>query len=405
MKRIINFSKYFIPTTVLSLVLILAGIVGYFVNGGFNLGVDFQAGLIQEVQFAPASFSLTYSGKGTASISMEKTKLDIVISGSDVEKATYSFPFASYPTVGALTDALAAIEALTVVPLGDRMGASVDLVQSAQGNPRLGSEPYTVHFLPPGLPVIAIDTVRQAVQSVDSASVQMLGKSEERKFMIRIEDQGHESGFAQTATEQIASALQASFGRDQVAIARTDYVGARFSKHLTDQAGLLVVLTLLLILLYASFRFKFEFALGAVLATAHDGLIMIAFIAWTRMEFNTTTIAALLTILGYSINDTIVIFDRIRETVRLYPDDTFLQNMNRAITETLGRTFITTITTMLAVMALFIFTSGTMKDFALALLVGMTSGVYSTIFAASAFVYFWKTMAARRAVKMAAVKA
>jgi len=405
MKRIINFSKYFLPTTILSAVLILAGVVGYFVNGGFNLGVDFQAGLIQEVQFAPASFSLTYTGKGTASISMEKDQLDIVISGSDVEKATFSFPYAGYATVGALIDGLQAVEALAVQSIGDRAGSTLDLIQSAQGNPRLGSVPYTVHILPPGSPAIAIDTVRQALKSMDSASVQMLGKSEERKFMIRIEDQGHESGFAQTATEQIQAALRAAFGQDQVAIARTDYVGARFSKHLTDQAGLLVVLTLLLILLYASFRFKFEFALGAVLATAHDALIMIAFIAWTRMEFNTTTIAALLTILGYSINDTIVIFDRIRETVRLYPDDSFLQNMNRAITETLGRTFITTITTMLAVMSLFIFTTGTMKDFALALLVGMTSGVYSTIFAASAFVYFWRTQAAKRAVRLAAVKA
>jgi preprotein translocase subunit SecF len=123
---------------------------------------------------------------------------------------------------------------------------------------------------------------------------------------------------------------------------------------------------------------------------------MVAFIAWTRMEFNTTTIAAILTILGYSINDTIVIFDRIRETRHIYPGDHFENVLNRSITETLSRTFITTLTTMLAVLSLYIFTSGSMKDFALALLVGMVSGVYSTIFIACGFVNFWDRVVSKK---------
>jgi preprotein translocase subunit SecF len=136
-----------------------------------------------------------------------------------------------------------------------------------------------------------------------------------------------------------------------------------------------------------------------VLAILHDGLIIVAFVVWTRMEFNTTTIAAILTILGYSINDTIVIFDRIRETRRIYPDDTFVNILNRAISETLSRTIITTLTTMLAVAFLYVFTTGSMKDFALCLLVGMTSGVYSTIFIASGFVHLWEIVAAKKAKK------
>jgi preprotein translocase subunit SecF len=128
---------------------------------------------------------------------------------------------------------------------------------------------------------------------------------------------------------------------------------------------------------------------------------MVSFIVWTRMEFNTTTIAAILTILGYSINDTIVIFDRIRETRRLYPDDLFNVVLNRALSETLGRTIITTVTTMLAVVSLYIFTTGSMKDFALALLVGMVSGVYSTIFIASSIVSAWTRAAEKRAAKAA----
>jgi preprotein translocase subunit SecF len=139
--------------------------------------------------------------------------------------------------------------------------------------------------------------------------------------------------------------------------------------------------------------------MGAVLAILHDGLITVAFVVWTRMEFNTTTIAAILTILGYSINDTIVIFDRIRETRRIYPGDSFVDILNRAISETLGRTIITTLTTMLAVAFLYIFTTGSMREFALCLLVGMTSGVYSTIFIASGFVNFWENQAAKKEKK------
>jgi preprotein translocase subunit SecF len=123
---------------------------------------------------------------------------------------------------------------------------------------------------------------------------------------------------------------------------------------------------------------------------------MVAFVVWSRMEFNTTTIAAILTILGYSINDTIVIFDRIRETRRIYPEDSFVMVLDRSLSETLGRTIITTATTMLAVVFLFIFTTGSMKDFALALLVGMVSGVYSTIFIASGFVHLWDLQAKKR---------
>jgi preprotein translocase subunit SecF len=117
---------------------------------------------------------------------------------------------------------------------------------------------------------------------------------------------------------------------------------------------------------------------------------MVAFIAWSRMEFNTTTIAAILTILGYSINDTIVVFDRIRETRRLYHDMSFRAVLDRALSETLARTVITTFTTMLAVFSLYFFTTGSMKDFAQALLVGMVSGVYSTIFIASGWTLFWE---------------
>ena len=399
MKRIINFHKAYVPTAILSCFLIVGGLVGYFMNG-FNLGVDFQAGLMQEIQLAPTAFQMTYSGGGVASVSLEKTRLDIVISGSDVEKATHSFAFTEYPTMASLVQALGAVPGLAATAVGDPNASSAWIVESAQENPQLGSSPYALHFLAPGSQAVAIADVRSAIEGIGSVTVQSLGKSDERRFMVRVQDPGDTDGFAKVATESLSASLAAAFGEGQIAMRSSNYVGSRFSKNLTDQAGMLVGLTLLLILVYAAIRFKFQYAIGAVLAIAHDALIMVAFIAWTRLEFNTTTIAAILTILGYSINDTIVIFDRIRESVRLFPEDGFRHNMNRAITETLGRTVITSFSTMLAVGALFFFTTGSMKDFALVLIVGMISGVYSTIYIASAIVYGWDVIAKKRAAKV-----
>ncbi|AEF86762.1 protein-export membrane protein SecF [Treponema primitia ZAS-2] len=400
--KIIRFSRLFVPTAIVSTVLIIGGLISYSLKG-FNLGVDFQAGLIQEVQFAPTAFSLTYNGRGNASVSMDRNGFYIVISGSGVEGVTHNFPFTAYPSIGTLTAALSStVDGIQVNTSAPGSAVSLSLVQSAQGNPQLGSDPYRIHYLPDNLPVIPIEDVRSALTPLGTVSVQVLGQDADRNFMIRMEDSEIDGGQGIPA-EKIISVLEEVFGTGGVAVTRSDYVGSRFSKQLSDQAGILMALTLLLILIYASIRFKPQFAIGAVLAIAHDALIIVAFVTWTRMEFNTTTIAAILTILGYSINDTIVIFDRIRETRRIYPDAAFVDVLDRAMTETLSRTIITTLTTMLAVLSLFIFTTGSMKDFAQALLVGMLSGVYSTIFIASGFVNFWDVQAKKRAKKRSAV--
>ncbi len=393
MKRILNFSRAFVPAFILSIVLIIAGIFG-FVTEGFNLGIDFQSGLIQEVQFAPASLSLTYSGTANASVSMNRNQFDVVIVDVASESVTYSFPYAQYPTVSSLTAGLSSIEGLSITSLVPGSTETRYLIQSARGDSRLGAVPYTVHYLLPGARIISIEEVRSSIVSLGDVSVQVLGDPADRKFMIRIDE---ENGTESVPAEMLIRTLETNFGEGEAALISSSYVSSRFSQDLTDQAGILIGLTLLLILVYASIRFKPQYAIGAVLAIMHDALIMVGFIVWTRMEFNTTTIAAILTILGYSINDTIVVFDRIRENRRLFPDDAFVSVLNRSLSETLGRTIITTVTTMLAVLSLYIFTTGSMKDFALALIVGMVSGVYSTIFIASGFVNFWdKTIGSKK---------
>ena len=399
MKQIIPFSRYFIPTAVISLILTALGIVGYF-SMGFNLGVDFQAGLIQEIQFAPVAFRLTYDGPGNATVSLSRTSLDIVISGAGIEELTHGFAFASYSSQGDLVRGLRGVEGLSISDASSAGAASAWLIQSAQSSPRLDArEPFVMHFLPPDAAPVDIADVRSSLLPLGTVSVQVLGAPAERRFMIRMEDSELGTGGGGVPAEKIINALENSFGEGELVVIRSDYVGSRFSKQLSDQAGFLTAMTLLLILAYSAFRFKIQFAAGAVLAIVHDALIMVAFVVWIRMEFNTSTIAAVLTILGYSINDKVVIFDRMKETRRIYPDDPFVDVLNRAVTETLSRTIITTFTTMLAVLFLFIFATGSMKDFALALLVGLISSVYSTVFIASNFVHFWDKQTQKRAKK------
>jgi preprotein translocase subunit SecF len=396
MKKLIRFSKFFFPAAIISAILIITGLAGYFAKGGFNLGVDFQAGLIQEIQLAPAAFGISYAGLGNATISFDRNSLYIVLSGAGVEARTVTFSLSEYGTVGSLLQGLRTqVEGLEARPAASEGINSQWLIHSAQGNPYLGSTPYVVHYLDPQSPEIKIETVREAVSGLgQTVAVQSLGRSQDRQFMIRFEDKDAQGG--RSVSNKIIDVLEDYFGAGEIVVLRSDYVGSRFSKNLTDQVGVLMGLTLLLILVYASIRFKPQYAVGAVIGIIHDGLIMVAFVVWSGMEFNTSTIAAILTILGYSINNTIVIFDRIRENRRIYPDDVFVDVLDRSITGTLSRTIITTLTTMLAVLFLFVFAAGSMRDFALALMVGMISGVYTTMFIASGFVNFWETRKLRR---------
>jgi preprotein translocase subunit SecF len=178
----------------------------------------------------------------------------------------------------------------------------------------------------------------------------------------------------------------------------SDYVGPKFSAALSASAFLLVVVALVLILLYIWFRFKFAYAVSALTALVHDILIMLAFIAVARLEVSTTTIAAVLTIIGYSLNDTIVVFDRIRENTQVMAGSTTERIINKSITQSLSRTIMTSLTTLLAVIPLYIFATGGIKLFALNLIVGIVVGTYSSIFVASPVLMF---MLRRQRIKQA----
>ena len=390
MRKIIRFSRFFVPAAIISGILAVAGVVGFFVNDGFNLGLDFQAGLIQEVQIAPSAFGVTWTGAGNATLSSDRTNMHVVVSGVGVESRTHTFNFNDHRTIGALAQAMASeIEGINVeLSTTPAIDSNWLLRFGVQGDALLrGDVPFVVHYLAPASTPISVTEVRDVMLALEQGvTVQSVGQPSDRHFLIRVGDE--EDG--QIRPEHISRILEAHFGSGEVLVLRSDFVSARFAQNLTDQIGILLFMTLLLILIYCTIRFKLQYAVGAVVAIVYDAIIIVGFVVWTRMEFNTTTIAAILTILGYSTNDTIVVFDRIRENRRLYPDDAFVDVLNRSLTGTLNRTIITTLSTMLAVLALFIFTTGAMRDFALALMVGMISGVYTTTFITSGFVYFWE---------------
>ena len=388
MKRVIPFSRYSIPAAIVSITLTVFGIFGLFhEDRGINLGIDFQPGLLQEIQFAPFAFGISYEGSGNINVSIGLSQMDIIITGAMIGEISHRFPFASYANMGELLRELREVENLVITSDLPPFTAYSRLIQSAEN-------PLIVHYLPPNAQPIGIADVRASLGNLGNASVQEIGFPADRHFMIRLEDDGL-GGIGRG--NEVVAALENTFGSGAIVVTHSAFVEARFARQLSEQAAFLVSMTLLLILAYCSFRFKLQYALGAVIAIIHNGIITITFIIWSGMEFNTITIAAILTILGYSINDIIVIYDRMKETRRIFPDDSFVNIVNRAITETLSRTIITTITTMLAVMSLFIFTTGSMRDFAATLLVGMTVGVYATIFIAMGFVNFWQSKSEKKA--------
>lgn len=388
MKRVIKFSKLFLPMVILSLALIAFGVIGLCAMG-INFGVDFQSGLVEQVRIAPQAFALVYDGAQSASVSVGRSGIDLVLTGAGGENRAYSFPFAEYPTAAAFAEAACEIPGVSLAapmpPSGEQIPASSLFVDSSI-IPRLTQEPYGFHYVSAGMEPVPADDVRDALSVFDEVSVQTAGAPSDRAFQIRLSDDSEGAGGSLSVA--LHEALRGRFGEDNVAIISSDFSAARFSESLARQAVFLVCGALLLIFLYATIRFRWDFALGAVLAIIHDALIMIAFVVWTRMQFTSTTLAAILTIIGYSINDTVVIFDRMRENMRLHRDKTLTEILDLSQSECLGRTIITTVTTMLAVFALYFFTEGDIKDFALVLIVGLISGVYSTIYIASAFINF-----------------
>jgi preprotein translocase subunit SecF len=199
----------------------------------------------------------------------------------------------------------------------------------------------------------------------------------DRDVLIRL-PQGH----SESAGQALLGALQDKV-EGTVELRRVEFVGPQVGDELREQGGLAMLLALGLIMVYIAFRFQFKFALSAVIALIHDVIITLGFFSVTGMEFDLTVLAAVLAVIGYSLNDTIVVYDRIRENFRKLRGVSPLEVVNVSLTETLGRTTITSLTTVMVLVSLAIFGGEMILGFAIALLVGISVGTYSSIYMAS----------------------
>jgi len=221
--------------------------------------------------------------------------------------------------------------------------------------------------------------------------------------MVRVPQVGGERGedLSQVA-KSVEDALRKG-GLPHFTVANTEIVGPAVGEELTQKGLWAFFLSLAGILAYIAFRFQFSFAVGAVVATVHDILVTLAFLAFFGYDMTLNVIAAILTVTGYSTNDTIVIFDRVRENMRSHRRDSLYDVINIALNQTLGRTVITAGTALLSAIALFLFGGEVLHGFAFAMIVGIVTGTYSSIFVAAAIVTFWRRKQLRPATASAAV--
>ena len=230
------------------------------------------------------------------------------------------------------------------------------------------------------------DKIRGAFKTVgfEGSIIQQFGPNE---VIVRMAEASTDP---KGLTSRVDEALTAAFGKGAYEVRRIEMVGPKVGKDLTKKALLAIIFSWIGILIYVGVRFEFRYALGGIVALIHDVLITITFLSLFDKEFDLNIVAALLTIIGYSINDTIVIFDRIRENARKNIKMPLMDIINVSVNQTLSRTLLTSLTVFIVLIVLFIFGGAVIHDFTFALLVGTVAGVYSTVFIASPIVLLFE---------------
>ncbi len=225
-----------------------------------------------------------------------------------------------------------------------------------------------------------LDLLRQQLTQAGYAEavVQFFGSTHD--VLVRLPSEA--GAVQQQVGDQVFRALQAQ-SEVAMTLSRVEFVGPSVGEELKQDGGLAVLVALLGILVYVGFRFEWRLSLGAVLSLAHDVILTLGLFSLLQLEFDLTVLAAILALIGYSINDTIVVFDRVREMFRKLRDETVLETINQAITSTLNRTVITSLTTMLVLVVLFFKGGALIHGFATALLFGIAVGTYSSVYVAS----------------------
>jgi preprotein translocase SecF subunit len=285
-----------------------------------------------------------------------------------------NIPFVGKRRIFFVLSALLILGSIAVIALRGGFNYGVDFT---------GGSFVQVRFTQP----VTTEEVRAALAQMGEtgAGVQ---KDEEGDFFIRAKPKEFTGG--ETFTTVLTRQFQASFPGNAFEILSEDTVGPQVSRELQGKVLLAVLIGLVGIMIYVSFRFDFRFGTGAVLSLIHDTTITLGMVALFNREVTTTLIAAILTMIGFSVNDTIVVSDRIREDIRKMRKESFADVCNAAINRTLSRTVITSLTVLFVTLALLIFGAASIKDFAFVMTVGTVIGTYSSIFVVANFVVEWE---------------
>jgi len=230
-----------------------------------------------------------------------------------------------------------------------------------------------------------LEDVRETIREAGYNNFEVINFRTDNDVQIRIQETGGEDmdpEVAAQAADNIVEMLRAGTS-GSVEWLGTGFIGSQVGEELREQGGLGMLVALIMIMVYIALRFQFKFSVGAVVALAHDVIITLGFFSLFQIDFDLTVLAAILAVIGYSLNDTIVVFDRIRENFRILRKTESEELINYSITQTLDRTLITSGTTLLVLLALFVFGGEMIHGFAIALIVGIVIGTYSSIYVAA----------------------
>ena len=338
--------------------LLVAASIAMFTIIGLNLGIDFRGGILIEAR----------NTEGPAEIGGLRSDLDDLGLG-DI----------SLQSFGSETDILvrvqrqdgdekASIAMFTIIGLNlgiDFRGGILIEARNTEGPAEIGG-------------------LRSDLDDLGLGDISLQSFGSETDILVRVQRQDGDEKAQIAAIELITKTLGADYD-----VRRTEFVGPTVGAELAEKGILAVICSLAAIMVYIWFRFEWQFSIAAILALAHDVLTTIGLFALTSFEFNLATVAAILTIAGYSINDTVVVFDRVRENLRRYKSYEQPAILNMSLNETLSRTVMTSVTTMLALLAIVLFGGAVLRDFALAMMWGVLIGTYSSIFVAVGMLAFF----------------
>ncbi len=345
-------------------------------SGTMNYGIDFAGGTVIDMEF-DKDVDITKVRQAVADLGYEKSVIQRSGVGESKGKSSFLIRVERIAMLG--LDTAQKLDEELKKAFGEKL-------TSFDYNADSGDQ-FSLSFSAP--------TSEEEVRAAVLAQADALNKKELREVLVK--KQGKEDQFRYLVlmtgvATHVEKGMKSSFPDANPQLTKVEFVGPQVGKKLRNDGIIAMIYTNLGILIYVAFRFNFLFAPGAVVALIHDALFTIGFFALFRFEVNLTFLAAVLTIIGYSVNDTIVIYDRIRENVGKLRSQTLDKSINTALNETLTRTIITSFVTALSLLGFLFLGFGETQDFAIAMLIGMVSGTYSTIYIASAVTVWLDTL-------------